>query len=211
MDIQAYQVWRKSLVELHKKILKTLPENTIPECARILGLLQNRTVVLDDEDQIQILMDLAIYEPVLPGNHSAFDLYMAAHKPESDIEEELLNAMTNSRTSLFEITEVHPHTHQLVYEDLLDPSTGKVIVTDINFSQTAQVGIVVFTRIVPVPNCSLTSGAAFPFSGELKKYLIRRHKVVMKKLAFENANVRRYAAFFRLNRSEGLPTTFEQV
>lgn len=214
--MQSYQEYRKSLRDLHTTLAKTLPRNKIMDSAKILGLVRNQTLIFDDEDQIGVVMDLAIYES-LQGEETTLDLYKASHEPENEVEDdtenevenELLIAMSNSKSSLFEIIAVSPEEHKLVYRDLLQPGTDELVVTDIHFSQTARVGTVVFSRIIPCMEFNMSSGVAFPFESGLKQYLIKRHKAVMKKVQSGDELTRRYVAFFKLYRSEGIPTAFE--
>lgn len=212
MTMQSYQEYRKSLRDLHTTLAKTLPRNKIMDSAKILGLVRNQTLIFDDEDQIGVVMDLAIYES-LQGEETALDLYKASHEPENDteneVDKELLIAMSNSKSSLFEIIAVSPEEHRLVYRDLLQPGTDEFVVTDIHFSQTARVGTVVFSRIIRCMEFNMSSGVAFPFESGLKQYLIKRHKAVMKKVQSGDELIRRYVAFFKLYRSEGIPTAFE--
>lgn len=79
---------------------------------------------------------------------------------------------------------------------------------DINFSQTSHVGTLVFTRILPLNQFSMTAGMAMTFSGSLKSFLLRRYKKVMKKIYSSDEATRRYIAFFSLFRSEGSTTLF---
>ena len=140
----------------------------------------------------------------------ALKTYMATHTSDSE-ETVLLDAMANSRTSLFEITETMPREHQLVYQDRLNPTMGKVSLTDVALSNTAQPGLVIFTRTLHIAGFNMSSGIGFLFKGDLKNYLIKRHKAVMKKVPADSADLRRYVAFFKLYRSEGLPATFENL
>ena len=206
-DIQSYQFHRQKLLNLHTKILQTIPGDTIQAAARLLGLLQGNTIVFDDEDQTGVLMDLAIYECVL-GQVRVLDTYMATHAYESE-ETALLEAMADSKTSLFEVIETRPDEHQLIYQDLLNPPMGKITLTDVHLSQTTEPGLVIYTRILDVAGFTMSSGIGFPFKADLKKYLLKRHKTVMKKIPADSAGVRKYVAFFKLHRSEGLTAVFE--
>jgi hypothetical protein len=197
------------MLNLHTKILQTIPGDTIQTAARLLGLFQGNTIVFDDEDQTGVLMDLAIYEPVR-GEVSVLDTYIATHSYESE-ETALLDAMADSKTSLFEIMETRPDRHQLIYQDLLNPAMGKITLTDVHLSQTAEPGVVIFSRIMDVAGFTMSSGIGFPFKADLKKYLIQRHKTVMKKIPAESAAVRKHVAFFKLHRSEGLVAVFEKL
>lgn len=196
-------------MNLHTKVLETLPRGTIQAAARLLGLLQGKTIVLDDEDQTGIIMDLAIYESLGEGM-TALETYIARRSAASE-ETDLLAAMAGSRTSLFEIVEARPDEHQLIYQDLLNPIMGEITVTDVHLSQTAQPGLMIFTRVVDVDGLNMSSGIGFLFKPDLKKYLMKRHKTVMKKIASDSDSVRRFVAFFKLYGIDGLTAAFGNI
>lgn len=208
MSTAHYQDYRKCGQGLNSKLVKTLERDRLMASAKVLGLLQNNTLVFDDEEQSNVLMDFAIHEP-LKGGPSTLELYQRSHQPENEMESFLLNAMSKARASLYEVIDVHPEKNTLVYRDLLNPDADDLVMTDIHFSQSVHVGTVVFSRIIPCPEFNMSSGVAFPFDGGLKKYLLRRHKTIMKKVSSDVESVRRYAAFFKLFRSEGQVVVYE--
>ncbi|QSO51249.1 hypothetical protein JZ785_20735 [Alicyclobacillus curvatus] len=57
----------------------------------------------------------------------------------------------------------------------------------------------------------MSSGIGFLFKPELKKYLMKRHKTVMKKIASDSDSVRRFVAFFKLYGIDGLTAAFGNI
>jgi hypothetical protein len=83
-------------------------------------------------------------------------------------------------------------------------------VTDalIGFSQTATPGLLMFTRIVPLRDFSMTSGMTFVFPASQEKFLLNEYPKLARKIPSPRESVRRFIAFFKLNRRYGQEVLF---
>ena len=80
---------------------------------------------------------------------------------------------------------------------------------DVNLSQAASLGSLIFARVVPTGEFSMTSGVGFLFSGKLQEFLKRgRHQVTARKVKDVNEAAKRYVAFYGLNRAYGMESRF---
>lgn len=49
------------------------------------------------------------------------------------------------------------------------------------------------------------------FQKEYKQYLLKKSKIIAKKLNIEDNSTKRFVSFFHLHRTDGLPTTYQDV
>ena len=170
----------------------------INRTAHALGLGQNNRLVLDSQDDISVLADFAFYE-VLQQGHSLVQKYQEEVGPSDELEQALLDAMVKAKTGLFRVEGVWNQTGQLDMRSLVG-DTRALSLTDIQLSQTAQQGLIVFFRPLVLSDFSMTSGMAFVFTQELEQKLIKHWA--------KRSSAERYAKFFNLSKSTGIPTIF---
>ncbi len=197
--LERYRRYRAAGKPLTQKIMKAVITNAIINtAARALALGQNNRLVLDSEDEISVLADFAFYE-VLQHGHSLVRKYQADYGPSNELERGLLDAMVKAKTGLFRVEGVWKENGQLDMRSLVgDPSVFSL--TDIQLSQTAQPGLIVFFRPLVLSDFSMTSGMAFVFAQELEPKLIKQWA--------KRSSAERFAKYFRLSKRSGIPTIF---
>jgi len=71
--------------------------------------------------------------------------------------------MVNYHSSLFEVQEINSDSCILTLIDLFDGNYKEYKLMDLGFPQTAKVGLVIYSRLIPVRRINMTSGVSFGF------------------------------------------------
>ena len=188
------------LVLNHKMIESCLDHDILCSSAKLLGILKGDQLVFDSEDETSVLMDFALHEYKLNGR-SAVEIYREKVGGQNEVENEILASLPSAYTSLFEIVAISGNT--IILKDLLKEEDRFIKLIDIGFSSTGIPGMLTFIRIVPFKDFNITSGISFTFRSSLKKYLIRRYRRISKKIESDSDSMKRFIAFFKLNRECG--------
>ncbi len=201
--IQQYRQYRELGKELASTILETFADATsLRTVGRLLGVTQGKTFVIDSEAEVELLMDFSLHEYLVDGRN--FIQRYLDSKPVLEPEvRTVLEAKSRSYTSLFRISATEPSRSRVQLLDLLNQN-HQVEIIDINLSQTASVGALLFTRIVPFLELNMTSGVYCIFVGHSEKEILSRIKILMKRVKSDVESIKRFVAFFKLNRTHGL-------
>jgi len=194
--LDEYRRYRMASMALHEKIMKAFVDSDrIGLAARALNLGgKNRQLVFDTEEDINMLMDYALYELRQDGK-SLVELYQA-QKGESDpIEGELLSAMVKARLGLFRVDSVLRSSRQVRLSSLLESERGFKL-TDINLSETVFEGIILCIRPLELPKFTIGSGITFSYPATMATELVERWQR-------EPTSARRYATMFKLSKRKG--------
>jgi hypothetical protein len=191
----------------HKIIDRFVDKEIILQSGKLLGLVKRDTLITDDESDITALMDFTINEYQISGK-KAVQLYKEKVLIENDIEEEILESLIKSYTSLFKIAYIKQKDNKLILDDLLSTNSNPIELIDIGFSQTAPPGLLIFLRLVPFAYFNITGGFGFPFNGDLEEYLLREYKYFVKRVKSSSESIKRYVAFFKLYGRCGIETEF---
>ena len=103
---------------------------------------------------------------------------------------------------MFQITSISESV--LILKDLLNDTKNEIKLIDYGLSNTAFAGQLLFTRLVPFGELYMTSGVPFLFNGYYEDYLLERYMVRARKVDSRFENVRRFVAFYKLNKTHGL-------
>jgi hypothetical protein len=207
VSLDRYHAFRDAAKALTQQMMDALVDRAVlMRAGRALGVARGDTFVFESEAETNVLMDYALYEDLVDGR-SVVQRYRDQATGLNPTQQALLDAMAQAFTSLFRITDTLPAEHALGLTDLLDQRPD-VRLIDIRFSQTAAAGMLLFTRIVPLPEMNMTTGMAFAFPGSAEASVRRRVQRLSKRAKAESASARRMIAFFQLNRSDGLEVTF---
>lgn len=209
--IEIYKQYREKQMVLHSKILKIeVSRERLLKAASILGLLSKKDqIVMEREEERDLFLDFNVYERI-ENTKNAVDIYTENNIVEDEIELELLEAMKNSRTSLYKIKSIDKEKNIVYLEDMLNGGEN-ISIIDIGFSQSAICNMILFLRIIKLQKFNFTSGVAMTFSGNHLEYLLRRSKKLAKKLEIEDESLKRFIAYFYLHRTDGLETIFEKL
>jgi hypothetical protein len=200
--VKQYRRYRNASRELNNKIIKALVDNEmLDEAVPALGLGKNRQLFVDSKDDLDVLMDYALYEVPRQGKN-VVQRYQQEKGGSSRVERELLAAMVKARTGLFKVERVSPWTYSLDLRKLVDEEKA-ITLTDVNFSQTMAQRLVVFFRPIELPELTMTSGIAFVFPEGMERDLVAHWK--------RWDSTEHYARFFKMSKSRGLATIYEEA
>jgi hypothetical protein len=173
---QSYLAIRKVALKLNDKhLVPSLPKEAFDFAASNLGMLHGKTIVMDTEDQIAVVADFAIFNHRVNGKN-AIQRYQEEHALEiSPLQSKWLTGAVNSRYTLLLLGTPIPE----IGLQAVDILTGdQLVITDVNFSRSSAAGLTVATRIIPIDDFYITSGAPLPvFSAgallRIGQYLVR--------------------------------------
>jgi hypothetical protein len=144
---------------LNNAIFARLPRESLNRGAHRLGMLQGRAIEYGDENELSVLMDYCIYDVFIRG-HNAVEQYAIDFPPLPGSDEYAnLEAMRSSRYTLIVVLELAPGVGCQIYDMFADESR---FLADVGFSNTAEPGMLVATRLLDFGDFVTTSGAALP-------------------------------------------------
>jgi hypothetical protein len=209
--IRKYQQYRGIAQKLSEKVIEKFTDNqSLKVVGKLLGITEGTTVVLDSEEELNFVMDFSIFEYQVEGKNFVQRYQEDETAKKTEIEMEILTAQSLSYTSLFKIIETDPVNATVTLSDLLNNNQDLKII-NINLSQTAYPGLLIFTRIEPFADFNAASGMYALFSEVSERSLLKKMKIMMRKVKSDVESVQRFVAFFKLNRKEGLMTKTAEV
>lgn len=204
-----YKKYRKIGMNLiHKIIDKCLDRITLKKSAKLLGISKGDEFFFDSEDETSVLMDFALndYRYV---NENIIEKYQEKFGGTNQIEKNILNALTNSYTSLFKIVSIKPYEITLELKDLLNDKEDNIILTDIAFSSTLpNNNFLLFTRIISFKNFNMTGGVSFIFPADKTNSLIEQYNKKNSSNKSGNEAVKRFIIFYELNKKYGIDVSY---
>jgi len=199
-----YKKYRRVGIELNKKIAeKMLEEFDLDGAVNLLGFdRQGQTIIFDSEFEMDVMSDFFRFESIKDGKRP-IDVYKEEYPPTSEIEKEILESLVDSHSSLFKIERIDREKNIIWLSDILNEKQN-ILLVDIGLSTSAEVGLLMFTRLISFDDFCMTSGVSFVFNPNLASYLKRRYKKIMKKLKIESDSTKKFTAFFRLSKECGM-------
>lgn len=199
--IKKYKNFRSIGMELNSNIFKYAVETQITKrAASSLKMLSGKTIVVDDEDQVNVLSECSIYE--IPKLGKPIVGHFADQNSNLDENQTLLiAAMIKSQKGLFRVENTLPEENLLELQEVVGPKR-KLFLTDIGMSMSLLSGMIIFIRPIEIEDLVMTSGIGFVFPSEMEDELIKRWQKLKPTERFSN--------FFRLHRIKGIPTHYEQ-
>jgi hypothetical protein len=162
--LSRYRHLRAISTQHHSAALKFLARSTILEHARRLGLAKGKALLVQNEAELTLVFDLAIYT-AREGRSRAIDLYaQATQLPEGSDEALTLEAMQRARFSVWQIKERH-ETAGLLVTDLLRKVEAWLV--DERLEATAQNGMACAARLYDLDSFAMTAGVVVPVDLEL--------------------------------------------
>jgi len=138
-----------------------LPEAALLRLAKRLGVAKGRTLLCENDNEFQLLHDLALFIPGHNGGPSAFQRYAKANVPPAGSDQALvLEAMLQSRYSLWSIERRHD-VAGLVLQDLALGEEEWFV--DMCMEATWETGSAFAGRLIRPAGFSMTCGILAPF------------------------------------------------
>jgi hypothetical protein len=200
-NIEKYAKMREAGMAVNSKLMKNVSKEMMNHAVKLLGIrMQGNTILFDSEEETSYLMNFLLYDYKVNGKNT-IQACQESHMANTEIENEVINSMRSSYSSLFEVTSIRGFTVSL--RDLFRETNNPIRLIDVAFSMTASPGTLLFIRLVPVGDRYMTSGVSFIFRKEIKQYLLRRYRKISKKIQAGDQDMKRYIAFFKLNKECG--------
>src|SRR5437870_9179789 len=111
--VDQYRRYRLAGKELNHKIMRAFVDDAVIEtAARTLGLWKQKRLVLGTEDDTSVLMDFGLYEVPRQGRQ-LIKRYQEEKGGSNEVERDLLAAMIEATTGLFEVKQIYRRKCQL--------------------------------------------------------------------------------------------------
>jgi hypothetical protein len=206
--VKTYKKRRKTGTNLINKIMESpcFSQQLLTGAARLLGVLQGKTLTMENEEESSALMDFLFHDYQVQGK-TVVEIYREQVGAANPLEEEIMDAWRASCTSLFKVTDVVKSEDTLILSDFFGEQKDIELV-DISLSQTSVPGLLLFLRKVPIDSAYMTSGSTFVFAEDKEKHLLRRYKPLMQKVKSQDEAIQRFVAFFKLNRTDGIEVRY---
>ena len=173
MQINEYFKIRETGKNLAYKILNFDKDgkNAMLYAGILLGFWNGKAMVFDKEEETDVLMDFLIYEKNKYGQ-KLIDQFYDSDFELTDLEEEIVEGQVNYHCSLFEIVKIDKLNSTLILKDLLNKEMADFILMDMGLSQTAKIGLLMYTRLIPIREMNMTSGVSFGFEPRFKERIL---------------------------------------
>lgn len=205
-QIDRYDRYRMEGQELNSKLLDTLSDDELMEAAGFLDMVEQKDgeEILRHEDELDmpIHSDFAIHGVEQDGS-TAIEQFHQEERWENEIERELVEALRESYTSLFEIEAVRSDERVLVLRDLLGQGDSQIELIDIKLSQTANADAMIFFRPVVLPDMTVTSGFVLPFEAPYKNHLFEVYQKVLERTDSWPESHSRFYIFYKMYQKYG--------
>ena len=203
--LERYRRYREIGRELNSKILDECTDReAVQESARLLRFdLDDGAIVYGAESDVTVHQEFVLNE-YRRDDRTAIEQYYEDERWASETERTILEALVDAETSLFEITAVDETDKHLVVTDLLSDDDEEVTVTDVNLSETADPGLLLFFRLLQYEEFNTTSGISLPFPPDEKDRLLDAYAHRTDQSDAQPESIRRFVAFFDLYRDYGI-------
>ena len=154
-----YRENRQVLMELNSRLVHNLAGDSVQVGAARLGLARGRTLVLDAEEHLCVLMDYCINH-VRTRGMTAIESFVQSQGPSCNArEQELLQVMLASRYTLVAIEQVVRGVGCQVRDLFKDELR---LLVDIGMSTTAKQGLIIGSQLLDFGDYVTTTGASLP-------------------------------------------------
>ena len=159
-----YRRLRQISKQQHEAVLDIIAPDVLLEWPKRLDLTEGKAVVLENDNEMTLPEDLAIYLPRL-GHAHPLDCYdrFARFAPGSD-EAIVLAAMRRAHFSLWRVERRHPTTGLILRDLLRDEETWLV---DEAMERNAPPGMEMAARLLPLENFAMTARIIVPILPDL--------------------------------------------
>jgi hypothetical protein len=188
--IDRYRKFRSISIRHNSGAMKCLSTEAFMEQARRLGIMRGRTLILNTEDELTLVNDLALYARQ-GGRKRPLDRYASSQRLSSDSDEaRVLDAMLAARFALVCVERRHPVAGMIVS----DLARGEEFwLVDEGMEATAPVGMKMATRVFAPEDFHITAGVIVPLDGILVMSAFKRRPLLLRMSPDQAAEDRRFA------------------
>ena len=160
------------------------------EQARRLGIVRGRTLILDSEDELALVHDLALYGRQ-GGRKRPLDRYASSQRISLDSDEaRVLDAMLAARFVLIRLERRHPEAGMIVTDLMRDEEFWLV---DEGMEASMPVGFKIATRVFSPEDFHMAAGVFVPLAGAFLMSALTRRPLLSRMNLDEAAQDRRFA------------------
>jgi hypothetical protein len=172
---ERYRRIRKAGRGLSNTLVASIDGQGLRFSAELLGILHGDTFILNDENEMTVVVDHAIHNYRPDGMNAVERLVKQSPPEEGSAEADWFAGALRSYHSMFLIVD-RIRGFGVQARDVI--SGEPVLIADINFGQTATIGLTLAARLLPLGDFCITSGTALPMADErvfleIGKYLGR--------------------------------------
>ncbi len=150
-----YTEIRRRTVALHAKIFKKLTNADIKTCGKHLGIWHQKSLVISDDNEMDLFTDYAIYG-YRPGGFNMTEKYLRLFsKKADDFELALLRHMRSARYAIYQIEETN-RTDTLKAVDVFSKATYSLV--DHQMAKSAYSGLMLAGFLVDYDGFSTQTG-----------------------------------------------------
>lgn len=174
MKVEDYRAIRQTGKDLTSKIFKFAIDNNKEElthAAKLLGFWSDHKLIFDSDEEFDVLTEFLIFEK-FNQNIPVVKRFYNSNPELTYLEKENMKGILNYYASIFEIKSIDSSKNTAVLIDLLDPNRKEFILMDIGLSQTSVVGLIFYSRLLPIEDIYMTSGVSFGFENCYKDKLL---------------------------------------
>jgi len=173
--VDDYKHLREVGRNLNTEIINQLSKSALTECAKKLGIVKNKTLLFNNDEELSVLFDYCLYS-YRRGGKNPIERYLENTPPSQNSDEmRLLQAMSQSYYSMFTIEEVYPEQGATIRDQI---RKKKLFLMDIGIGKGGVLGMLFAGRILPFADYYMTSGAIIPLHD---KGLIDEIMLIVKK------------------------------
>lgn len=146
-------------MRLTDHIIKTFDKHTVQRAAKLLGMLREKTIVVDRDVDAALMMEFATYG-VFTDGENAVQRFHRSHSQTDPESVELLDAMSQAVFTFLKVVQTYPSEGAIVVDDLF-MDNQRILLADSSFSESSSPGDVICARIMHIDNFWMTTGLGF--------------------------------------------------
>jgi hypothetical protein len=159
-----YPEIRRRGVLLHTKIFKKLTNDDIKTCAKQLGVWHQKSLVIDNDNEMDLFTDYSIYGYRPHGFNMAEKFLRLFHKEADDFELELLRSMRFAHYSIYQVEETDS-SDTVTVVDVFNKVQYKLI--DQQLAKTAYQGLILAGYLVDFADFTIQTGGTVLVTKEI--------------------------------------------
>lgn len=211
-QVATYQTLRAASKSWCSKVMDhpaSKPFNIVKAAKKLTLPVEDRTIVFEGEIEQALLFDFYLLD-YRPDGKSLVESCAFAPGELTPDEAAFHQAITASRTSLFETMAVHDREPQILLRDRLNPEAPEFWLTDLGLSDSLRrLGkVVFFTRVISLRGLHMTGGFSFVYEAKHALALIDGYRRAIWSAPAARHDHRRTIFFFDRHRRHGLETTY---
>lgn len=154
---------------LNNTLTQQVSKTALMECAKKLGLLKGKVLLLGGEDELTIVFDYCLFN-YRREDKNIIQRYFEQHPPSPGSDEMiLLQGMLRSHYSVFRVQQTYPG-RGAILSDLTRLET--LLLMDVGISSTAKPDQMFAGRVLPLGDYYMTSGTFLPITPEISKAIM---------------------------------------